>query len=224
MITFIIPTLWKSDRIHDTINSFNRCSNPDIELIIIDNTNSDYVSNDKRINVIKQEQNIFVNPAWNLGVSMSHNKYVCIANDDISLNINVLLNNLDNFIETDPNFGIIGCNENNIRKYKDTNNDTDVLSLIELDIRTYGFGCMMILNKNNYIEIPDCFKIFYGDDYLYYYNKNIFNRSIYSIENLSTPGEISVTSIDFEKDYIQKEDKYWQDEIIKLNDKINKNI
>ena len=55
MITFVIPTLWKSNRVYDTIDSIKRCKNQDLELIIIDNTNSDYKSDDHRIKVIKQK-------------------------------------------------------------------------------------------------------------------------------------------------------------------------
>jgi len=215
MITFVIPTLWKSNRIYDTIASIEGCKNQDVELIIFDNTNSDYRSDDHRIKIIKNETNIFVNPAWNLGVSMAKNDYVCLLNDDISFNVNCLLSNFEDLINTDPNFGIIGLNKLNFM-VDDYNLDSDKLSLSGLDCRTFGFGCMMIFKKENYVEIPECFKVFFGDDYLYFYNKDLFGRKIYKIENFKTPGEISVTSKEFEDDHMQQEHKFWDYEINKL--------
>ena len=95
MITFIIPTLWKSDKIHETIKFFKSSDRKDIELIIIDNSNSEFLDTDPRINVIKFKENIFVNPAWNLGVSLAKNPFVCLLNDDIVLNVQCLLNQFE---------------------------------------------------------------------------------------------------------------------------------
>jgi len=219
MITFVIPTLWKSNRVYDTIDSVKRCQNQDIELIIIDNTNSDFESDDHRIKVIKQKQNIFVNPAWNLGVSISKNQYVCLLNDDLSFNITCLLNNFDNLVKADPNFGIIGLSKHNFN-VDHYNNDSDILSLVHLDCRTFGFGCAMIFRKENYVQIPECFEVFFGDDYLYYYNKDLFGRKIYRIENFKTPGEISITSRGFEDSHMQQERAFWDEEINKITFKI----
>ena len=56
MISIIIPTLWNSLCIHQTIESFlNSSFKKDSEIIIIDNSNSDYVSPDNNyIKVIKK--------------------------------------------------------------------------------------------------------------------------------------------------------------------------
>jgi hypothetical protein len=219
MITFVIPTLWKSERIKDTIESFKLSDRKDIELIIIDNTNSDFKDRDSRITVIKVKKNIFVNPAWNIGATLTKNNYICLLNDDISLNVNCLLNNFEKLIESDPNFGMIGLYKRNFN-VDDYNSDSDKLQLVELDNRPFGFGCMMILKKENYVMIPDIFKVFFGDDYLYFFNKDINHRKIYWIEGLKTPGEISVTSKDFDSDHMQQEYAFWDQEINAL---INKN-
>ena len=219
MITFVIPTLWKSERIKDTIESFKLSDRKDIELIIIDNTNSDFKDRDSRITVIKVKKNIFVNPAWNIGSTLTKNNYICLLNDDISLNINCLLNNFEKMVEVDSNFGMIGLHKRNFN-VDDYNSDSDKLQLVELDNRPFGFGCMMILKKENYVTIPDIFKVFFGDDYLYFFNKDINHRKIYWIEGLKTPGEISVTSKDFDSTHMQQEYAFWDQEI---NNLINKN-
>ena len=53
MISYIIPTLWKSDSIFKLIRSFKSIKDPNTELIIIDNDkeNAKYISDDKRIKV-----------------------------------------------------------------------------------------------------------------------------------------------------------------------------
>ena len=88
MISYIIPTLWKSDSIYDTINQFMRLKDDKAELIIIDNTNSSNHFPDKRIKVCKMEENQYVNPSWNIGVDLSNNNQVAIINDDIVFNVN----------------------------------------------------------------------------------------------------------------------------------------
>ena len=180
MITFVIPTLWRSDKIKDTIKSFRLSDRKDVELIIIDNTNSDFKDNDARITVIKVKNNIFVNPAWNIGATLAKNNYICLLNDDISLNVNCLLNNFEKLVESDPDFGIIGLYKHNFNiPSGDSNSDFDKLQLIETTERGFGFGCMMILKKENYITIPDIFKVFFGDDYLYFFNKDLNHRKKY---------------------------------------------
>ena len=219
MITFIIPTLWKSDRIFKTIESFENCKNNDIELVIIDNAQRGYTNKDSRFTVVKPKSNIFVNPSWTIGVTLSKNKYVCLLNDDISINIDFLIREFDTLIQRDPEFGIIGLYKNNLLA-SEINKNEDSLQLIETQDRGYGFGCMMILKKENYIKIPDCFKVYFGDDYLYFYNKDLMKRKIYWIDGLKTPGEISTTSMEFEDSHMQQEYAFWDQEIQTL---INKN-
>ncbi len=218
MITFIIPTLWKSDQILKTIESFENCKNTEAELVIIDNSQKGYYHKDPRITVEKPKSNIFVNPAWNIGATLSRNKYICLLNDDITLNIDFLIRNFNTLIQKDPNFGIIGMYKYNILN-SEVNKPGDIISLEETDHRGFGFGCMMILKKENYVKIPDCFNVFFGDDYLYYYNKDLMQRKIYWIKGLKTPGEVSVTSRDFENSYMQQEHAYWDQEIQSLINK-----
>lgn len=209
MITFIIPTMWKSDRIHETIQFFKSSARRDIELIIIDNTNSDFSDPDPRITVIKFKENIFVNPAWNIGVALATSPFICLLNDDISLNTNCLLNSLDSIIATDPDFGMIGLYKPNFL-LSDANQDQDQLEMIELQSRPFGFGQMMLMKKANYQPIPPELKIFYGDDLLWEINNTLHNRRGYWLKGLKTPGTISATSKSFNGDYIKSEGIIYQ--------------
>lgn len=207
MISIVIPTLWRSEFIHQTIQSLIDCNMQDVELIIIDNANSDYISPDPRIRILKQERNIFVNPAWNLGVKEAKNELVCILNDDLTLNIDLLVRTMNLVLRQDPNFGIIGLYKRNFLHNKDINQMASI-NLVELNSRPWGFGSMMILKKSNYINIPDTLQIFFGDDYLYE-NAVLNNKKVYWIDGLLILGEMSKTSKDFsvpmEKESYEKE-------------------
>jgi glycosyltransferase involved in cell wall biosynthesis len=207
MVSIIIPTLWKSDYIYDTIRDFSHCGLEGMELIIIDNANSDYNFQADNMTIVKQQENIFVNPAWNLGVEMAKNDTICLLNDDISINLETLYANISRF----PEYGIIGFDAN--RNLTQTlNNDDDVWELEEATCRSLGFGCMMIMPKPHYEPIPSDLKIYFGDDMLYWLNKDHFKRKIYNIKNLYATGELSKTSKPYEP--ILQEEVHHFDRII----------
>lgn len=150
MISFIIPTIWKAKEIYQSIEQFKRVKDKNAELIIIDNTCSDFHDNDPRITVMKCSNNIFVNPAWNLGVKLAKNEYICLLNDDIYFNYTTLFNNFQKFIDQKPNLGLIGFNENSrIRDNSNIlNNDEDELILIDTtDIVPFAYGCCLFLKR-----------------------------------------------------------------------------
>jgi hypothetical protein len=212
MITFITPTLWKSDKILDNIESFKEANIPNSEFIVIDNSNSSF--NDPQVKVIKQDENIFVNPAWNLGFEYASNELLCILNDDISFNFKNLYNNLSKINQLD--FGIIGFDAN-ANFYSEHNNDDDEYVFEEATCRSLGFGCMMIIKKQNYIVIDNRLKIYWGDDLLYWWNKNYHERKIYNISNFKSTGELSVTSRDYEH-VMHLEADHFQDVVRNLRD------
>lgn len=191
MISIIVPTLWQSDCIYETIRDFKYSQVEGVELIIIDNANRDY--HEDGVTIVKQTENIFVNPAWNLGVEMAKNDTICLLNDDITINLKTLFNNISRF----PEYGIVGFDAN--RNLTQTlNPDDDVWELEEATCRSLGFGCMMIMPKAHYEPIPSDLKIYFGDDMLYWLNKDFFKRKIYNIKNLKSMGELSKTSKPYE--------------------------
>jgi hypothetical protein len=191
MISIIIPTLWQSDCIYETIRDFKYSQVEGTELIIIDNANSDYCEDG--VTIVKQQENIFVNPAWNLGVSLAKNDTICLLNDDITINLKTLFNNVSRF----PEYGMIGFDAN--RNLTQTlNQDDEVWELEEATCRSLGFGCMMIMPKTHYEPIPSDLKIYFGDDMLYWLNNDHFKHDVYNISNLKAFGELSKTSKPYE--------------------------
>jgi hypothetical protein len=219
MISIVIPTLWKGELIHETVSSFLSYENKQgSEIIIIDNANSDYVSpNPEYIKVIKMKENIFVNPAWNLGVSLAKNQHVCLLNDDIYVNVKTWLDNFYTLVyKPKLNYGIIALNAENFKFYKESNADTDKYELEELTVKGVGFGMMMTVQKHRYYPIPECFRVYFGDDYIWYVVQDLLKLKSYYLKDMKLKGDFSVTSKEYENTFLQEEEKFWHPEVDKI--------
>jgi hypothetical protein len=218
MISIIIPTLWKSDMIYKTIESFILSEyNSNSEIIIIDNANSEYKSpNNELIRIIKMEENIYVNPSWNLGVSHSKNAHICLLNDDIFINMNCFLKNFKKLIyNNNLDYGIIAIDPVEFSFKESINSDLDEYKLEKLYHKGTGFGMMMIIKKEKYIDIPNQFKIFFGDDIFWFVYDNIMKYDNYHFDGIKIKGSFSVTSSLY-NEYLEKEAEYWDDAIKKI--------
>ena len=72
--SIIIPTLWKSNRTDKLLKDLEECEYVD-EIIVIDN--SSIYETDRtigKIRMISKGENIYVNPAWNLGIKIAKNE------------------------------------------------------------------------------------------------------------------------------------------------------
>jgi hypothetical protein len=209
MISFIVPTLWKdSKRLGNIIEDYKRANIPNAEFILIDNSHGCYL--EPEITILIPKENLFVNKSWNIGVDIARNNIVCLLNDDIEINFQTIKHNLKTINNLD--FGIIGFDANK-NLGTEFNTNVDVFEFKEADCRTLGFGCMMFIRKENYIKIDERLRIFFGDDLLYWWNRDKNKRPIYIIDNLKALGELSLTSKDY-NDEIQLELPYF-DEVIR---------
>tara|TARA_R110001632_G_scaffold41746_1_gene105344 strand:+ start:4339 stop:4998 length:660 start_codon:yes stop_codon:yes gene_type:complete len=213
MISIVIPTLWGAEEIYETIESFKQHKTPTTELIIIDNTNSDFKDSD--ITIIKPNINTGVNPAWNAGVALASYDNVLLLNDDITINFKLFFEFLNKIDINTLDYGILACDRAKFTT-KDINKDNDELSLEEnQDGRFFGFGCFMVVNRNYYHPIPQSLKIFYGDDFLYFVYHDMLELPIKIIKNLRTKGRVETTSGDFGH-LLQDEVAPWQNIVGKV--------
>lgn len=197
MISFIVPTLRKCDKLNESIDSFIEANIYGSEFIIIDNsTDRKSVHIKNNVYTYYQNSNIGVNPAWNLGVEVADNDLICLLNDDITFNFKTLKTNLPT-IEAMSSECMIGFDAN--QNFSDIlNEDLETFHFSVAPCRTLGFGCMMILSKKNYIHIDERLKVYCGDDLLYWWNRDKHQRTIYNISNLKATGYLSYTSKDYE--------------------------
>jgi hypothetical protein len=173
------------------------------EIIIIDNDTSKCpgLSDISKLIYLPQKENIYVNPAWNLGVETSSCDYVCILNDDISFDVYAA------FKAAIRNFKmghtLIGLHQLSY----------ECIDLSRAASPFYGFGCCMFLDKSDWTPIPDQLKIWYGDDWM----TNTFSSIGFIVIEVST--EMSTTSNSEElSDVIKRDIEEWKEIRIKSKD------
>jgi len=189
MISYIIPTLWKSDSIYDTINQFMDLKDNKAELIIIDNTNSNITYSDKRIKVCKMEENQYVNPSWNIGVDLSSNDQVAIINDDITFNVA----KFHQFIlDTKPKALCI-INSNKLDEEEHYSLESIPEDEGSINARPAGGGQFMFCLKENWPQLPYDLKLWHGDDIFYYYHTLIKKIEVQWVKGMYVGGEQSKT-------------------------------
>lgn len=182
MFSVIIPTLWKINFEEELL----KLQKSDLveEIILINNAKNNtpdwYHNTDKqKIKTINPESNMFVNPSWNFGVSISVSSFVILLNDDIKTkNYHFLKSISDKLVHDDCLIGI----EKSCYSYtgEDSIKFVDI-SNIDRDI---GFGCMMFLRKTSYKSIPEEYLIWRGDDFLIDLFKDK-SKKINTIRNLN---------------------------------------
>lgn len=157
--TVIIPTLWRSNLTIDLLSSYENCTYVD-EILLIDNAVSDRPQIDfsiyKKLRFLEQEENIYVNPAWNLGVKEAKNELIAISNDDILYNPDAVFK----FVSEASDWGAIGMSPSN---YKTSGSE---MRLEPGDAIGGGWGCLIFVHKSEWIEIPEDIKIWYGDNWI----------------------------------------------------------
>ena len=72
--SIIIPTLWKSNRIGKLLFDLIKCEFVD-EIILIDNAGKffEHFEALDKVKLVQMGENIYVNPAWNLGIKLAKN-------------------------------------------------------------------------------------------------------------------------------------------------------
>ena len=107
--SIVIPTLWKSNRIGKLLFSLIECEFVD-EIILIDNAGKFFENFEAldKVKLVQVKENIYVNPAWNLGVKIAKNNCIAILNDDINFNPNIFEVITEDILNQ---FGIIGMGE-----------------------------------------------------------------------------------------------------------------
>jgi hypothetical protein len=202
----IIPTMFKRPDITNELLC-NLYDDPAVsEVIIINNTedpnNVTNINISKKLNVHSLGRNIYVNPAWNLGVSKSKSDFISLVNDDITIAEGMFTGLSKVPIET---LGVIGVSHGSI-VHSETpkrfiSNDFMIRGMPE---RTWGFGVFMTMYKKNYAAIPEDLLVWCGDDYIYHKNRVLGKQNCVLVCPIETT--MSSTSNDSSFDEIKDRD------------------
>lgn len=208
MISVVIPTLQKDLKaLKALINNLNKDKAVG-EIIVIDNSLKSFEHDFEKVRFIVPEQNLYVNPSWNLGVKESKYDYVALFNDDVIVSETFCSKILPYLSEDKGIFGSFGDDilyvkgDEFFAPFMDKK-----LELSPTDCMINGFGVIMIGHKNAFPHIPEEMKVFCGDDYLFKVNndKGKTNYLIYG-EEIRHYGSISssCTSLKDIKDFDEK--------------------
>ena len=107
--TIIIPTLQLAEAaINFMIPRYEKSKSIE-KVIIINNALEDKFSpkykNFKKIDIIHDQPNLFVNPAWNYGMKLVKSKYYALINDDIFFHTE-LIGSIINLLEKNENINL----------------------------------------------------------------------------------------------------------------------
>jgi hypothetical protein len=199
--SIVIPTLWKSNRTKKLIKDLNDCQYVD-EIIIIDNTGTEECDTlptiYPKLRMVSKGENIYVNPAWNWGIELAKNDLVALVNDDINFDTNIFGVIDENVLNQ---FGIVGMGEDNYKEQIDDSKGP-YLDVWQPGVNDWGWGCMILLNKKNWIDIPEDIKIWYGDNII----KDVNPSPKACLRNFKVETEMSTTSDEKEWDEVKKND------------------
>jgi hypothetical protein len=185
MYSVIIPTLWKCDRLNETLKELN--SHPLVgEILLFDNTVNEIPITDlPKLKHILEGRNTYVTSPWNKGALMAQYNKLLVLNDDNWIDWNILYS-LSDFITEEV--GLIGMDEKN-HHMTETNYE---IGLEPIEHRNGGYGCVLFVHKNSWIPIPEEMKIWGQDDWLFVKNRN-YGKQNYKLVNFKVNGSVSLT-------------------------------
>ena len=173
MISIIIPTLWNYKPFCNFLQYVAELSVVG-EIIIIDNNNKEAPAHDvlghKKVRHCIMEKNMFVNPSWNIGVELSSHDILCFLSDDVAVDLRVFFE-ADRFVSKDIGILSFGTNLDLINLHKKEYGKIEKISnlVISGDITieegSLGIGSCFFIHKENWIRIPDEFKLYCGDEW-----------------------------------------------------------
>lgn len=188
MFSVIIPTMWKSVRIWSMLHRLHHSDFVD-EIIVIDNAKEDRPNSQfySKVRLIEQEENIFVNPAWNLGVKECKNENICILNDDVTFNVDEVFN-VANLVLKDHPTSCLGVHPISYKGYNETPKVAEGSAIGQ------GWGCCIFLKKENWVDIPEQIKIWFGDNWIVQNHEKSFSIAFKISTEMSTTSNLEELS------------------------------
>jgi len=194
MISIIMPTMWIGSYYDSMLPAFNE--HPLVgEIIVIDNDTEATDSNILALSKVKhypQSENIYVNPAWNLGAKLATYDKLCLYSDDVKISTNILESIYDSI---NPNNGMLGLKHECVYENVYFIDESKKAKLYEINDPNGNpaYGACFFIHKENYHEIPESLKIYWGDTYLFFKNK-IARKQNYEIGDIMALTLMSTTS------------------------------
>lgn len=199
MYTVVIPTMWVPNPL--LMRELFKELNNDIlveKIILIDNDStveesikSSIICDLSKIHHLRMKENIYVNPAWNLGVSHTKTPYVVLLNDDLftDLGVSSLIQAHNKHQQKD--IGLYGMHEECYTNFYGKNSIQEMddfpkqIKIVQGGF-SMGWGCCIILPTKVYPTIPYQLKIWFGDDYLLRH-WSLLELPMFNFKNIKAP-------------------------------------
>ncbi len=162
VFTVIIPTLQRAPELWPLVDQCAR--HPLVhEVLVINNSDSPLFWECAKVRVLQQEANIFVNPAWNLGVREAVGRFVAIVNDDVLFDDEVF-DEAARVLQR----GLFGMVVPDRSCFQAGRWDKPISHRLATGRLNLVWGTFMALRRTDYRPVPDSLLIWGGDDYLYW--------------------------------------------------------
>ena len=155
----VIPTLWRPATFIQLLQQLD-ASDDVMEVVVIDNARDQRPELPvlDKLKLVDKGENLYVNPSWNLGVSMAKSTSVCLCNDDV-----LIADNLLGFMRTQSLRRITGLDPASYSQSVDTPPNPSIK--LGADI-IHNWGSMLFFQRHRYRPIPDPLKVWWGDAWL----------------------------------------------------------
>lgn len=157
----VIPTLQRSGELEAVVS---RCCAHRLvdEVILINNAEQPVELSHEKLRVLNQDRNIYVNPAWNLGVAEATSDFVAILNDDVVFEDEAFEESAR--VLAKGRFAMVGPDSSCFLEHEA---DRAIGHRIASSLR-FRYGTFMCMRRRDYVPIPDELLIWGGDDWLFW--------------------------------------------------------
>lgn len=156
MFSVVLPTLQLSWELRPLLDLYD--AHPLVgEVIVINNAPAPLEGVGRKVRVLDQPTNLFVNPSWNLGVMQARFDHLAISNDDVMFPpplLNAVAGRLTRRV------GMIGPHTSCLRPGR-----SRAPVFLPAYSRTPGFGTLFFMSRSDWVPIPDDLLIWCGDDF-----------------------------------------------------------
>lgn len=163
----IIPTLQRSPELEEIARQC--AAHPDVEeVLVINNAAVPLPFDTEGITVLEPGRNIFVNPAWNLGVESSRGALLAIINDDVRFEDEALAYAAQ--LLRGDRYGIVGHDRT---CFLENLPPRPISHRVYADRSVVTYGTFLCLRRENYSPIPEELRIWHGDDWLILHQRKL---------------------------------------------------
>ena len=182
----VIPTLWRSARIHALLADLDACGCV-FEILLVDNApdRAPTLAPLRKVRRISKGSNIYVNPAWNWGVEEARGEFIALCNDDINFSSTI-------FGEVEaalPAGAVVGMSAENFYEIPRRR------GLKPGHCIGCGWGCLLMFRKVDYRPIPSELKIWCGDDWLVHSFGRVYSFSLPVNSEMSSSSSIPALNL-----------------------------